>query len=85
MSKIKDYFLVWQSYLTDNDLLKTEHLIIPNPLPEDLEKNGVYVIEKSAYNKAVAALKKIAGEDYRGNRPSGAVEAYRALKELEEL
>lgn len=34
---------------------------------------------------AVRALKEIANEDYRGNKPSGAVEASKALEEISKL
>lgn len=34
---------------------------------------------------AIQALRKIANEDYRGNRPQSAVDAYNTLKELNEI
>lgn len=37
------------------------------------------------YEKAVEALKKMANEDFRGNRPQSAVDAYKTLKDLGEL
>ena len=43
------------------------------------------VVEKSAYDKVVEALKKFADEDFRGNRPGHCVESYNLLKELGEL
>lgn len=37
------------------------------------------------YEKAVGVLKKIANEDFRGNRPQSAVDAYKTLKDLGEV
>ena len=49
------------------------------------EAEVVHVIERSAYSKAIEALKNIADQDYRGNRPNECVIAYEALKALGEL
>lgn len=49
------------------------------------EENSLCVIEEIAYYKAIQTLKKIANEDFRGNRPQSAVDAYNTLKELGEL
>lgn len=66
-------------YNTEHGLICSQreqtHFIIP----------GVKVIEKAAYDKAIAGLKAIAGTDYRGNRSIEMVSAYNVLRELGEL
>lgn len=38
--------------------------------------------EAAILDEAIAVLKEIANEDYRGNRSSGSVKAYQVLKKL---
>lgn len=64
----------------DDLMYKNETLSIDSVL-----KFSEYIDLKNSYNKAITTLKKIANEDFRGNRPQAAVDAYNTLKELNEI
>jgi hypothetical protein len=82
-NKPKQWKLKWDLDYQYKDGVPAEVLVATGSYVDDNEK--ILVIEKSAYDKAIKTLKKIANEDFRGNRPQSAVDAYNTLKELGEL
>ena len=56
-SKAREFFLTWSHIYVEGKLKEVIPRIFENPNADMLENNGVHVIEKSAYDKAVEALK----------------------------
>lgn len=56
----------------------------PEWVNHDIEKAHIAGAQEEAaiLDEAIAVLKEIANEDYRGNRSSGSVKAYQVLKKL---
>ena len=88
MSKPKDFFITTISRSILGKDAGSQDLIVENPNEDILENNGIHVIEKSAYDRAVGALRFYANRGKKTNNKTDAAYKFigeHARKTLEEL
>lgn len=78
--KALDYSICFVEYGEDDGAMFSEH-----PAKSKIRDCKEFITElDQAYSIAIEGLKKIAGQDFRGNRPNECVLAYETLKKLGE-